>query len=502
MQLLSAMKRTLLTALFFALFLIKALAWAQESNSQSQSAQTIAIPVTDLRIVTLDKSQWLIDRKKNDDLISKKLNNLHQLPSKQNIRKGIELNKKDNGGWGGGTGVLRVGQAPLLYDLYMSHPNFEDTHLIKPFLPETAFLKRAGFERIAIEQLPEYAATLQLLDTWRASAPALVALLEVSLKNLKLSYTELPLQRIDGLVLIAPLKTGESLEPLIVFNEEIGARINKPLWERHGDRSRMGALLHEALRNYQIVQGYHHQEPYFDAKIQKLTNFLIMQDPRDVRGVLNYSAFFNQRVLADLESLQIHFLSIRDSAELLGLQETANMQDPTTIRNWEEKQKKSLQTWDPFTKYAHLKKIVVIPEAEKFNKFEESTRNYIERGASLSSSERFVKETELKGFKLLNNYLQTRWQGNEWYSLWNDLRELILLQLNNPQEDVFAKIENYQSRLFNNFSMPLDKIQSRDTSKLQAERDKQGARRQQWENGVWKELENRTQTKEPNLYPN
>lgn len=512
LQIASVMKYTISAVLFLSLFSIEFVAWAQDSKAPSENDQKVATPVTDLRSVTIDMKQWLVNRDLNKVDFQKKIDSLLKQSSMDGVRKRMELNKKDNGGWGGGTGVLRVGQAPLLYDLYMSHPDLQDTHTIKPFLPATTFLKRAGFERIAIEQLPEYTATLQLLETWRASAPALVFLLEVSLKNLNLSYTELPLQRIDGLVLVAPVRAGESLEPLIVFNEEIGARINKPLWELHGDRSRMGALIHEALRNYQIVQNYHHQEPHFDAKIQKLTNFLIMQDPRDLRGSLNYSLFFDQQVLSDLEHLEVNFLSLRDYVELLSPHHIAdpkrranfekNLKDPATIRDWEEKQEKFLQEWDPFKRNADIKKILVTLEKASFQRLEESMRNYVQNGTSLSPSERFVKETELKGFKLLNNYLQSRWQGHEWSSLWSDLRTLILLQLDNPREDVFAKIEKYQQRLFHNFSMPLDKIQSRDTSKLQEEQDKQKRKRSQWLDGIWQDLEKGLEPKEQNLYPN
>lgn len=483
------MKSILKKTLIISLVLLSSNLKAAGGSENTATVKNFDRPVTDLHQVSVDRKKLLGDLNSQKKSLSTDYSNFDV-----SHKKYFEALKKNNGGWGGGTGVIRLTQGSILYDLYMSDPDYVDSYEITPNLADTAFFQKTGYEYVQVENLAEYEAVIKLLERWRPKANGLVSLLIESLKNLKLSYTSMPLQRIDGLVLVEPLRDGDRVEPVIIFNPVIGARINRTLWNQLGDRSRIAALIHEALRNYQIALHLHTRESDFDAKIQRITNLLVMQNPQEISGFLDYTQFFDAAMLEYLESLESNHLTFREMIEIYHphyLSDPATQKkmiesfsNPIILADWEARKKKNLTESSPFKIQNDLNSVLIPePEIAKFKQMEQSVRHFLQ-STPVNRSEIFQREVEIKALRLLNDYLQTRWLDEAWYGLWSDVQKLISLQLRFPREDIFGNIKKYQEMLMTNFSMPIDKIQGRDVTQFEEEKAKLKVIRRNWIEGL------------------
>ncbi len=474
-------------ALIISLILLNSTLNAAESSDTAADVKNFDKAVADLRQVSIDRKKLLVDLRSEMNSLNSVFRNFDV---DTNRKQYFEALKKNNGGWGGGTGVIRLTQRPILYDLYMSHPDFDDRYEITPNLAVTHFFQKTGYEYVQVENLAEYDAVIKLLESWRPKAYGLVSLLLESLKNLKLSYTSMQLQRIDGLVLVEPLRDGDRVEPVIIFNPVIGARINRNLWNQLGDRSRIAALIHEALRNYQIALNLHTREAEFDAKIQRITNLLVMHNPQEISGYLDYKQFFGAAMLQYVESIESSSLTFREMIEIYQPHYLSDpvtqkkmiesFSDPVVLAGWEARKKKELAEFSPFKFHNELvATLIPEPEIAKFKQMERSVRHFLQ-STPVNRSESFQREVDIKALRLLNDYLQTRWLDEAWYGLWSDVQKLISLQLHHPQEDIFGNIKKYQETLLTNFSMPIDKIQGRDVTQFEQEKAKQDVIRRSW----------------------
>lgn len=386
----------------------------------------------------------------------------------------LKMKETDNGAWGGGTDVIRVSKSPLFYDLYMTDSDYNDSFSIKPNLPETAFFKAVGFERVRVQDLPEYTVLLNYLEKWRPKAAGLVDLILDSLNYMPLTYTGIPLVRIDGLVQTKELAPGEKLEPLIVFNEVIGARINRDLWYQSGDRSRLAALVHEALRNLQITLQAHYEEPNFDLKVQTMTNYLMMTDPSTIPVYMEYEKFFQKKILKDILDYEKSHLTMMEYVLVFKPELVKDHVAMARLRSNSEGQAKFIEDQDKsrfersqfkmrndlFSKLRSL-------EGEKLAEHEAGVRKYLAANKlGFNFSEKSLNEVRIKGLRHYNRFMQERWLDESLFEVYLSLDKLMELQYNNPQEDVFGKMDKYNCYTWTDWQIPVDKIQDRQHEKF------------------------------------
>ncbi|MGZ3775640.1 MAG: hypothetical protein ACXVCY_16825 [Pseudobdellovibrionaceae bacterium] len=357
----------------------------------------------------------------------KLLNSIHQ----------AEIIEAQNGGWGGGTGVLRSSQNPLFYDLYLVKNDMADPISIEPNLPLSLFFKRVHFDHIKIENLPEYKHLISLLDSWKSTVPGLIREVKKALSELNLSYTDIPLKRFDRVKTLPNNISPEDLVPLITYNRILGARIYRPIWMLLGDRSRLAALIHEAFRVIELKWSYGLSDPEFDTKIQKLTAILVLADPHQYKNEAQVYSYLtpllkeeieNTDTLSEDPSLQIRNSIkeklIKDGHELKELYGNTH----TEVSNWMTEME------------GYLKKYLQANEDYKYSIFtpwKESDRNFFEALAD--------------GISFYNTYLQERWNPYMDGAVLVDLKNLIHLAEKRPDLKIFENPKIYNCLMINDW---------------------------------------------------
>lgn len=407
-------------------------------------------------------------------------------PSFSEYLNKIKIEKSDNGGWGGGTIVLRGQQSPILYDLYMADPQYQETFNITPNLAETDFLKAMGYEYFKLQDMAEYPYLLARLEKWRPKANGLVNLILQSLKSIEVSYTTTPLIRIDGLKETAALEAGHTLEPVILFNRVMNLRLYLPYWKRMGDQSRLAALVHEAFRNIQIVAEFKNNESDFDLKIQKITQFLIMNEPSELAEHLDYTQFFDGELLQYLLSAESASLNLLEYATLYHPEYLKDpkikqrLTDPARNEEFMKNQSKLSQKSmfeDRIKLYKMNDKYPVLNEA--IEKTEAFIRAFLKNPREFSPLDRFEAETFMKGLHLQNMYMQERWMDESSIELAMDIKKLMFLQLKFPRIDIFGQIQKYGCLTTAHWLTPVEKMQSRESTKMMDLHEKENNQRMQ-----------------------
>lgn len=391
--------------------------------------------------------------------------------------------RTDNGGWGGGTIVLRGQKSPILYDLYIADPHYQETFNIIQNLPETDFLKSMGYEYFKVQQLAEYPLLIARLEQWRPKAAGLVSLILQSLKSLEISYTTIPLIRIDGLVETRPLEQGHTLEPVILFNRAMNLRLYLPYWQRMGDQSRIAALIHEAFRNIQIIADFNNEESDLDLKIEKITQFLMMHDPSEVKDYLDYTQFFDGALILYLLSEEDKNLNLIEYATVYRPEYLMDPKIKQRLSN-PERNEQFIKSRSANAALEERIKLFKLSDrypfiAEAIEKTETFIRDYLKYPREFSPKARFQAETFMKGLRLQNIYMQERWIGESAVTLAFDIKKLMFLQLEFPQVDIFGEIQKYGCLTPTRWLTPVEKMQTRESNKMLALQEKEEALRLQ-----------------------
>jgi len=193
----------------------------------------------------------------------------------------------DKGGDTSGGGTLLIksqGAKPILLDLALLKPDFVDSFTFgRPLsMPDTEFLKVVGFERARIKEDPAYSEAMRKLDEWRDASPVVVGLIREALVRMPLLYTEHRLKILPEYEMTAEQKESLSSKQLVagaIYDVVFGARISRPIWNDLGDSSRVGLLIHEALRYVQLSSTGVGRK-LSNGAIQEITGRLVLTRPK------------------------------------------------------------------------------------------------------------------------------------------------------------------------------------------------------------------------------
>ncbi|MGZ3771912.1 MAG: hypothetical protein ACXVCA_19350, partial [Bdellovibrio sp.] len=331
------------------------------------------------------------------------------------------------------------GQSPLFYDLYLAKKDLEDQTFIKPNLPITLFFKRVRFDRIKVEDLPEYKPLMGLLDTWQNTAPGLIRQLKNAMQEFNLSYTDIPLKRFDRVKNLPADLSVDDLVPLITYNRILGVRIYRPIWMLLGDKSRLAALIHETFRVMELKWSYGLNDSEFDTKIQKLTAILVLGNPRNysTEQLHSYLTPLLKEEIENTDRLTANPDLAKSSKGKQFLQEEKDLKELhgnmyTIVSNWMIEME------------SHLKKYLQANEDYKYSIFtpwKESDKNFFEALAD--------------GISFYNMYLQERWQPSMEAYVLVDIKNLIKLAEKRPDLKVFENPNIYNCLAINDWSSDL-----------------------------------------------
>lgn len=174
---------------------------------------------------------------------------------------------------GGGTTVRVDGSAPILLDFIVFDDQFEDQfeHLDSSFVKLKKHASVLGYERFTFERFEKmeiYSLLKERLELWKTSSPVLVNSIEASLKGIDWRFTP---------HLVKSFYNDKRLQGAVYYSYDKGAWISAPIWNQLGDFSKIGLLIHEALRHASIGYDYRLSEDI----IHNITYKIILTDPKD-----------------------------------------------------------------------------------------------------------------------------------------------------------------------------------------------------------------------------
>ncbi len=185
---------------------------------------------------------------------------------------------------GGGNAVIRhPGEQPILLDLFLKQPDFQDTPPTDS-IEVSLVAEIIGFDMLtSINESRSRALLNDRLQVWETNSPAVVALVRFALSQLDWMYT--PFRQEPK----APFSIPEDLQKryknfeilsAVVFDKTFGARISVPTWNQLGLYSLAALQLHETLRFVQKHFGNSDDEPVLsDESILKITGEIILGQP-------------------------------------------------------------------------------------------------------------------------------------------------------------------------------------------------------------------------------
>lgn len=139
------------------------------------------------------------------------------------------------------------------------------------------------FERVNLDELPEWQDVLRILENWRESLPYVVVSLKQSIPSFSIVYSDRPLLHIQPIA-FQPRRLRDELKPVAVYNPVIGTRLDREIWNGMGQRSRTGLLLHELFRHLELGLGVGAFNDDFDAKLRFLVALMVLGQPGDIDG--------------------------------------------------------------------------------------------------------------------------------------------------------------------------------------------------------------------------
>ncbi|MGI4991999.1 hypothetical protein ACRXCV_05190 [Halobacteriovorax sp. GFR7] len=222
--------------------------------------------------VDLSKYKTLLDIKKID------LNNLNkekpqQLDLNSLLKKNVQDNSDDGGfeSSGGGTIVKTGVGAPILLDFAIYNQEFVDEfHYSKGSSVELKnYASILGYEKFSFNRFEEmeiYPLLKERIDIWQESSPVITHAIKAALKGADWRFTP---HRVRSFY------EGELFEGAVFYSGVKGAWISAPVWNRVGDFTKVGLLIHEALRHMSISYG----NKLSEDMIHDLTYRIVLTNP-------------------------------------------------------------------------------------------------------------------------------------------------------------------------------------------------------------------------------
>ncbi|MFZ3230555.1 MAG: hypothetical protein WA160_10160 [Pseudobdellovibrio sp.] len=230
----------------------------------------------------------------------------------------IKNKQFENGGWGGGNTIRRFSdERPILLDFFIANVAFQDTSFKNQPLIDTPYLKYAGRQPIKVQELDAYPQAKALIERWRRQNKGLVEMLLTALDNLTIEYIFRSVPLADGETFYLPGNLrqnyrGGLLTPVVAYHQIYGLRISAPEWNRLGDLSQSGLLIHEALRRIQLSYGL----TVSPEKLQALTAAIALENPETVSD-LETTKYLDQKLLLEIRRVSSRKISPNLSKENL-----------------------------------------------------------------------------------------------------------------------------------------------------------------------------------------
>ncbi|WP_412471790.1 hypothetical protein [Halobacteriovorax sp. RT-1-4] len=204
------------------------------------------------------KHKVQVDLSKYKTLLDIKKFNLHkerpqQLDLNSFLKKSIQEDS-DEGGFessGGGTIVKTGVGAPILLDFAVYDQNFVDEFNYSQ--GSSVVLKKhasvLGYEKFTFDRIKEmeiYPLLKERIEKWQESSPLITHGIKSALKGADWRFTP---HRVRSFY------EGEIFQGAVFYSGDKGAWISTPVWNSVGDFSKIGLLIHEALRHMSISYG-------------------------------------------------------------------------------------------------------------------------------------------------------------------------------------------------------------------------------------------------------
>lgn len=181
---------------------------------------------------------------------------------------------------GGGHSVkLKSGTPLILLDLALHNPQIEDPQVMSPKIDFKSSRKVGGFRKVKAQNLDIYDVLKLKISSWDRFLPSVSSFLSKAIDEMDIFVTDGHLPTDKSLeVDLASLKTSFPHSKIwkgINYSRRTGAILSEKIWNISGDLSRMGYVIHEAVRHLQI---YYH-DSVGDAQLFRLTALLTLEEP-------------------------------------------------------------------------------------------------------------------------------------------------------------------------------------------------------------------------------
>ncbi|EPZ49582.1 hypothetical protein M902_0746 [Bacteriovorax sp. BAL6_X] len=222
--------------------------------------------------VDLSKYKTLLDIKKiHPNHLNK--DKPQQLDLNSFLKKNIQDNSDDGGfeSSGGGTIVKTGVGAPILLDFAIYDQEFVDEfHYSKGSSVKLKnYASILGYERFSFDRFEEmevYPLLKERIEIWQESSPVITHAIKAALKGADWRFTP---HRVRSFY------EGELFEGAVFYSGGKGAWISAPVWNRVGDFTKVGLLIHEALRHMSISYG----DKLSEDTIHDLTYRIVLTNP-------------------------------------------------------------------------------------------------------------------------------------------------------------------------------------------------------------------------------
>lgn len=213
---------------------------------------------------------------------------------------------KGIGSSGGGNTVFKEPGSPaILLDLFVANPQFQDNYAdqkareLKVKQISSSFVDRKlPLYYVKASEQTVYPFVLNRLAVWKKTSPEVVSTIEEALNTMEFWVGEdlkpqqryvIPQQLLSDFPRMS-IETGAAFSPVLG-----GAMLSMKIWNQFGIYSQAGLMIHEALRQIQMVeQKYTRAEEQgqtlTDETIQRITARIMFAEPHQSEPVIEKSA--------------------------------------------------------------------------------------------------------------------------------------------------------------------------------------------------------------------
>lgn len=188
------------------------------------------------------------------------------------------------GSSGGGTYIKREDGSVILLDFYKYYPNLQDTFEFKK-IDEIDLNFWSYVKGYSEGQLRTYSGLYKKLekrfDSWQSTSPVLVNVIKSAVSQIKWKLSPYKVKK---------MYKGKEAVGVIYYYKEKGAVLDVDIWNRSGDLSKMGLLVHESLRHVNIFYNGNLSED----NIHYLTTRIILTDPENENDSLDKAELFKE----------------------------------------------------------------------------------------------------------------------------------------------------------------------------------------------------------------